>query len=120
MKFDSTLSKMYKVILEADAPPADPQSMTAGPGPVGPQNGEAPPADATEPTDDPTAGDPSALTSQGEVMLIRLIAKALTIKPSTEDLIDIVGLKDINEKNANDVLKKLMGVIRKYSDTNTI
>lgn len=118
MTFDKKLNQIYRLVLEQDTPavpPADPASMTAGAGPITP---DATPADAATP--EVGTNDNSALTPQGEVMLIRLIAKALTIKPSPEDLIEVVGLKDINETNAKQTLTKLISIIRGYADVSTI
>ena len=76
------------------APPPDPQSLTKGA-----EKGE----------------EKSKLTSEGEVMLIRLLVKALVVKPKPEDTSEILALGDINAENANDQLKKIIAIIRKYS-----
>lgn len=120
MKFNTKIEELYKLVLEADVPPAEPDSQTAGPGPVG---------DATAPVDpnapvapaEPEA-DTEKLTPEGEVLLIRLIKKALTVKIKPEDLTEIMGLGEINENNAKESLKKLLDIIRRYSEvdlTNT-
>ena len=48
-------------------------------------------------------------------MLIRLLVKALVVKPKPEDTSEILALGDINPENANEQLKKIIAIIRKYS-----
>jgi hypothetical protein len=114
-QFQDKLQNIYKLVLEQDAPvagvnlpPPEDSSMTAGNAtmPAAPDGNDI---SANE-------SDTDKLTPEGEVLLIRLIKKALTVKVKTEDLTEITGLGEINEKNAKDMLKKLIEVIRRYSD----
>jgi hypothetical protein len=120
-KFDDLLKEAYKMLSE-DSQPAIPNNNSIG----GQQTAEAPAAtDATTPAAPGTGGDEALtkddnqekekLTSEGEVMLIRLLVKALVVKPKPEDTSEILALGDINPENANEQLKKIIAIIRKYS-----
>jgi len=97
-KFNSIL-KRYGVLLEQD-PSVDVVQTDAA----------MPPADqvqAPEPEVQP-------LSSEGEVMLVRLLKKALVLKPDDADTDTIVGMPEVNATNAKQTLQGLVTLIRKY------
>lgn len=105
MKFNNILENFYKTLLEQEPPasalpPAQPQQTDAA----------MPPPAATE----QPAQAASTLTSEGETMLVRLLKKALVIKPDTTDTDTILELPDVNPENSKDVLSQLLTLIRKY------
>lgn len=69
------------------------------------------PVDATEPVEVETA-----LSPESEVLLIRLIRKALVtdVDPDSESAFQIEKMGDINEGNARDNLGILQRIIRNY------
>lgn len=100
MKFLETLKK-YQHLLEQEPASALPPAQDAA----------MPPADAAA----PVAAQPATpLTSEGETMLVRLLKKALVIKPDTTDTDTIIELPDINPENAKEVLTQLITLVRKY------
>jgi|TARA_R110000782_G_scaffold4363_2_gene15539 hypothetical protein len=74
------------------------------------------------PVDEPEA-DPVAepepevqqLSPEGEVLLIRLIKKALVTKIDSSDVDTLSELSDINEINAKSSLEQLINIMKKYS-----
>lgn len=72
-----------------------------------------PPADQVQAA---PAGEPAAqpLSSEGEVMLVRLMKKALVLKPDDADTDSIVEMPEVNAQNAKQVLERLIALIRKY------
>jgi len=83
--------------------------------------------DETEdlPTDDPPVDEPvdqpapepetQQLSPEGEVLLVRLIKKALVTKIEPSDIDTLSELSDINEVNAKASLEKLINIMKKYS-----
>ena len=55
------------------------------------------------------------LSPEGEVLLIRLIKKALVTKIEPSDIDTLSELSDINEVNAKASLEKLINMMKKYS-----
>jgi hypothetical protein len=55
------------------------------------------------------------LSPESEVLLIRLLKKALVIEIGPEDVDTISSLSDINEVNAKKTLTKLIAVMKKYT-----
>ena len=55
------------------------------------------------------------LSPESEVLLIRLLKKALVIEIDPEDVDTISSLSDINEVNAKQTLTMLIAVMKKYS-----
>lgn len=55
------------------------------------------------------------LSPESEVLLVRLLKKALVTEIDPEDVDTITSLNDINEINAKDTLTMLINVMKKYS-----
>ncbi len=55
------------------------------------------------------------LSPESEVLLIRLIKKALVTEIDPNDVDSISNLGDINEKNAKTSLTTLLNIMKKYS-----
>jgi len=93
--------KTYNAILEQDEelPPEEVQ-----PAPV-----EAP---VEEPAPEPQV---ETLSPESEVLLVRLIKKALVTEIDANDVDSISALEDINENNAKESLKMLINIMKKYS-----
>ena len=84
---------------------------------------------APQPTNDPTnltATQPAnvpeepevevtKLSPESEVLLVRLIKKALATKIEPSDINELGDLEDINEKNAKEALKRFINIMKKYS-----
>ena len=83
------------------------------------QDEELPPADvptAPEPTEELTP-EPGVetLSPESEVLLVRLIKKALVTKIEPSDVEALADFSDINEVNAKESLQKLINMMKKYS-----
>ena len=92
--------KRYNSILEQDEPEVDPDV----------------PVDA--PVDEPApapAPETEQLSPEGEVLLVRLIKKALVTKIEPSDIETLSELSDINEVNAKASLEQLINIMKKYS-----
>jgi len=104
MKFLNLIEKYYTLIEQeppaSALPPAQPQQQDAAMPPAG--------------TEQQPPQNPAPLTSEGEAMLVRLLKKALVIKPDTTDTDSILEMPDVNPDNAKDVLQQLITLIRKY------
>lgn len=95
------LNKLYEtgLISEQDAAPA--------PGPevdVNVSEVETAPAEEVMP-----------LSPESEVMLVRMLKKALVMKIEPDDVTEISNFADINEKNAKEVLQRLINIMKTYS-----
>ena len=94
--------KLYNVITEQDGVPA-----------------EEVPVEAELPAEELPAEEPAAevetLSPESEVLLVRLLKKALVTEIDPEDVDTISSLTDINEVNAKDALTMLIAVMKKYS-----
>ena len=55
------------------------------------------------------------LSPESEVLLVRLIKKALVTKVNPNDIDQISVLADINETNAKESLTALINIMKKYS-----
>ena len=76
------------------------------------------------PIEKPVTPEPEVeqLSPEGEVLLVRLIKKALVTKIDPNDVDSINELADINEVNAKSSLQMLINIMKKYSqdiDVNT-
>jgi hypothetical protein len=75
--------------------------------------------DETEgiPSEEPPVLEPETekLSPEGEVLLIRLIKKALVTEIEPSDINTLSELSDINEVNAKASLEKLINIMKKYS-----
>ncbi len=76
------------------------------------------------PIEEPITSEPEVeqLSPEGEVLLVRLIKKALVTKIDPNDVDSINELADINEVNAKSSLQMLINIMKKYSqdiDVNT-
>lgn len=77
-------------------------------------------APAEEPTEEPTTEETpepqvEKLSPESEVLLVRLIKKALVTEIDANDVDTLSTLGDINEKNAKQSLSTLINVMKKYS-----
>lgn len=89
------------------------------------QDEELPPEEvpAEEPVEAPAAEpEVEQLSPESEVLLVRLIKKALVTEIDPNDIDSINELADINEVNAKSSLQMLINIMKKYSqdiDVNT-
>jgi hypothetical protein len=93
--------KQYNKILEQDEEPAPSAEPIVGDQAL---------ADTPEPEP-----EVSQLSPEGEVLLVRLIKKALVTKIEPSDIESLSELSDINEVNAKSSLEKLINIMKKYS-----
>tara|TARA_R110000822_G_scaffold47009_3_gene124982 strand:- start:234 stop:542 length:309 start_codon:yes stop_codon:yes gene_type:complete len=70
----------------------------------------APPVEEPAPVPEVTQ-----LSPEGEVLLVRLIKKALVTEIEASDIDQISILADINETNAKESLTSLINIMKKYS-----
>ena len=77
---------------------------------------EVPVEEPVTPVEQPLP-EPEALTlsPESEVLLVRLIKKALVTKVNPNDIDQISVLADINETNAKESLTALINIMKKYS-----
>ena len=94
--------KIYNIITEQDDVPAEEV----------PVEGELPAEEL--PVEEPEA-EVETLSPESEVLLVRLLKKALVTEIDPEDVDTIASLNDINEVNAKDTLTMLINVMKKYS-----
>ena len=66
------------------------------------------------PVEEPVA-EVETLSPESEVLLVRLLKKALVTKINPEDVNTIASITDINEINAKQTLTMLINVMKKYS-----
>ena len=115
MSFLNDLHKFCKEHLnEQTLPPApypvpevEPYQQPAVPGAP-----EAPVIPDVQPEPEPGV---ERLSPESEVLLVRLIKKALVTEIDPNDVDTISDLGDINEKNAKSSLKMLINIMKKYS-----
>jgi hypothetical protein len=88
--------KIYKTIVEQDEVPVE----------------EVPVEEV--PVEEPVA-EVETLSPESEVLLVRLLKKALVTKINPEDVNTIASITDINEINAKQTLTMLINVMKKYS-----
>lgn len=99
--------EQYKILFEQDAPPAEVEQA--------PQ-----PAPGQQPTE-PAAVEPSGVPGgeeplpESNVLLTRLLLKALVMDIDPEDVRAIQRMGDINETNASEALTKLISIMKNYS-----
>ena len=72
------------------------------------------------PVEEPVAApapqpETETLSPESEVLLVRLIKKALVTKVNPNDIDQISVLADINETNAKESLTALINIMKKYS-----
>lgn len=113
MKFNELVDKRFKELLEQ--------------GPAGDATFTAPaPVSVPEPTQMPATGvsvspdeeqEKKPLTSEGEVFLVRLLKKALFLNPDDLDEKALKDLPEVNEKNASDILTKIVQIMNNYSSS---
>jgi hypothetical protein len=94
--------KIYNIITEQDDVPTEEV----------PVEGELPAEEL--PVEEPEA-EVETLSPESEVLLVRLLKKALVTEIDPEDVDTIASLNDINEVNAKDTLTMLINVMKKYS-----
>jgi hypothetical protein len=98
--------KAYNKVLEQDETEDIPREEP----PVEEPAPEEPPAE--EPAPEPEV---KQLSPEGEVLLVRLIKKALVTEIEPSDIDTLSELSDINEVNAKASLEKLINIMKKYS-----
>jgi hypothetical protein len=78
---------------------------------------EVEPVEADLPAEGLPAEEPQieTLSPESEVLLVRLLKKALVTEIDPEDVDTISSLSDINEVNAKQTLTMLIAVMKKYS-----
>tara|TARA_E500000318_G_scaffold109_1_gene152 strand:+ start:804 stop:1124 length:321 start_codon:yes stop_codon:yes gene_type:complete len=78
---------------------------------------EVPVEEPVTPPVEPLAPEPEVtqLSPEGEVLLVRLIKKALVTEIEPSDIEEISILADINETNAKESLTTLINIMKKYS-----
>ena len=78
---------------------------------------EVPVEEPVTPPVEPQAPEPEVtqLSPEGEVLLVRLIKKALVTEIEPSDIEEISILADINETNAKESLTTLINIMKKYS-----
>ena len=106
MNFVNTIDKIINELQQGDMP--NPESLSPNNDPSNlmattPQEPEIPEVEVTK------------LSPESEVLLVRLIKKALATKIDAEDLTAIGDFEDINENNAKEALKRLINILKKYS-----
>jgi hypothetical protein len=104
MKFDCLIKQKYEQLFE-QAPGQDfsmPAPEAPAPAPVPAQNPDT--------TSVPQEQKP--LTPEGEVFLIKLIKKALFLNPDDLELKTLKDLPEVDEKNASDVLSKIIKLMQ--------
>ena len=77
---------------------------------------EVPPAPVEAPVEEPSP-EPQVetLSPESEVLLVRLIKKALVTEIDANDVDSISDMNDINENNAKLSLQILINIMKKYS-----
>lgn len=75
---------------------------------------EVQPASVEAPEEEPEP-EVETLSPESEVLLVRLIKKALVTEIDANDVDSISSLEDINENNAKESLKMLINIMKKYS-----
>ena len=107
MKFLDII-KTYEnnLLVEQDVPPPPP------PPPAETQPAQPPAPEVQQPEEkEPEKIDlPPVVVTLG-----RLLKKALITKMSDEDASKVASLPEINEKNANDVIDKIIAIMKSYS-----
>lgn len=112
MKFNNLINKRFKELLEQG--PAGDATFTA-PAPVtAPEPTLMPTTGAVAPNEEP---EKKPLTAEGEVFLVRLLKKALFLNPDDLDEKALKDLPEVDEKNASDILSKIVQVMNNYSSS---
>jgi hypothetical protein len=111
-RFHTLLNRAYREIITEQEQPPVPQGTPeqASPTPI-PEIPEAQPQPQSP---------VKPLTSEGETVLVRILAKAILV--DITDPVDELSVKDISEnkinaENAQESLTKLVSIIRKYDQT---
>ena len=71
--------------------------------------------ESVESTAEEITPEVAPLSPESEVLLVRLLKKAIVTKIEAEDIDAISNLKDINEVNAKSTLSMLIKIMQKYS-----
>jgi hypothetical protein len=110
-RFHKILNKGYKeLITEQDQPPVPP--TPEAPAQAAPD--QAAPTPVPEIPEQPS--NTEALSPEGMVFLVRMIAKALMIERLDADEENkIVEFGDINENNAKEALRQFLPIIQRYA-----
>lgn len=98
------LNNLIKMHLEQGETPAPDATL--------PQAGTSPAPEAPTPA---AAAPTEPLSPEGEVMLIRLLKKALVMDVDENDLNSLDQIGDINETNAKAALQTIIKIMETYS-----
>ena len=98
--------EQYRVLFEQDAPPAEVQQAPA------PAPGQQPDQPAEVETSGGAGEEP---LPESNVLLVRLLLKALVMDIDPEDVRAIQKMGDINETNASQALSDLIKIMKNYS-----
>lgn len=107
MRFEQLIEDRIKALVEQTPQPVELQ--------VPDQAATQAPAASQLPTAGGTEQQPASLTSEGEVFLVRLLKKALFMNPDDLDEKSLKDLPEINETNANEILNKIVAIMKNYS-----
>lgn len=110
MKFEDLVKKKFESLLE-QTPGAVPEVIMPAQDPVVAQQLQAQPTPAPAPAPEEQSTT-KPLTPEGEVFLINLLRKALFMNPDDLELKSIKDLPDTNEKNASDVLDRIVKIMQ--------
>ena len=105
MKFINSIDKSLK---EMDGDQPNPDSLQ-------PANNPANLAPVPQPEPKEPEVEVTKLSPEAEVLLVRLIKKALATKINDEDVTAISEFDDINEMNAKKALTSLVNIMKKYT-----
>ena len=97
----------------ANTQPINPDNTELDPSIQQPDNSALPPLDQTDQTDTEQNPD-NTISNERDVMLIKLIYKALTIDIDPSQYSDLLEIKEIDNKNASQVLEQLQQIINQY------
>lgn len=95
---------------EAQQPVMDPNSTELDPSVEQPTDSALPSLDQAQQTQQ----SQQLIVNEKELLLIRLIYKALTIDLDPSQYSDLLEITDINQNNANQVLDQLQQIINNY------
>ena len=94
----------------ANTQPINPDNTELDPSIQQPDNSALPPLDQT----DAEQNSDNIISNERDVMLIKLIYKALTIDIDPSQYSDLLEIKEIDNKNASQVLDQLQQIINQY------
>ena len=106
MNFVNKIDKLINELQQGDMP--NPESLS-------PNNDPSNLMATTPPEPEVPEVEVTKLSPESEVLLVRLIKKALVTEIQPSDIESLSELSDINEVNAKSSLEKLINIMKKYS-----